>query len=149
MKQIRILLADDNPHVLQLLACLLSDEHRIVGTVADGRALITAAAELRPDIVISDIDMPTLDGLEAARQLRQLLPDIKVILMSGHEEAEYVAAAFAAGACAFVSKGKAGVLRTTMNVIIRNIFAQSKSKQLVTHGMAKHISLPSVGKGVV
>ncbi|MEK7237111.1 MAG: response regulator [Nitrospirota bacterium] len=138
MKKMRLLLADDNPHVLQMLACLLSDEDRIVGTVPEGRALITAAAELRPDIVISDIDMPGVNGLEAARQLRELLPHTKVILMSGHDDSEHVASAVAAGACAFVSKGKAGDLRATFNAIIRNILAHPISEELVGHGLARH-----------
>ena len=136
MKKIRLLLADDNPHVLQLLACLLSDEHQIVGTVPDGRTLLTAAAELRPDVVISDIDMPTLNGLEAARQLREMLPQTKIILMSGHDDSEHVANAVAAGACAFVSKGKAGDLRATFNAIIRNVLGQPTSEEFVGHGMA-------------
>ena len=138
MKKILILLADDNSHVRQLLACLLSDEHRIVGTVADGRALITAAAELRPHIVVSDIDMPVVNGLEAARQLREMLPHTRIILMSGHDDSEHVAGALASGACAFVSKGKAGDLRATFNAIIRNVLAQPTSEELVGHGMAKH-----------
>jgi DNA-binding NarL/FixJ family response regulator len=138
VKKIRILLADDNSRVLQLLACLLSDEDRVVETVSDGRALITAAAELRPDIVISDIDMPVVSGLEAARQLREMFPHTKVILMSGHDDSEHVAGAFASGACAFVSKGKGGDLRATFNAIIRNVLAQPTSEELVGHGMATH-----------
>ena len=59
-------LADDHPEILQIFARLLSDENRIVGTVSAGRALVTAADELRQDIVISDIDMPVVNGLEAA-----------------------------------------------------------------------------------
>ena len=108
MEKMRLLLADDNPHVLQMLACLLSDEGRTVGTVPDGKALLTAAVELMPDIVISDIDMPGVNGLEAARRLRELLPHTKVILMSGHDDSDHVARAFAAGAYAFVSKGQTG-----------------------------------------
>jgi DNA-binding NarL/FixJ family response regulator len=148
MKKVRLLLADDHPGILQMLACLLSNEHRIVGTVSDGRALITAAAELRPDIVISDIDMPVINGLEAARQLREILPHTKIILMSAHDESEHVARAVASGACAFVSKGRAGDLRATVNAIIRNVLAQPASEELVGHGMAKHEGFRSVGNGV-
>lgn len=131
MEKMRLLLADDNPHVLQMLACLLSDEDRIVGTVPDGRALLIAAAELRPDIVISDIDMPGVNGLEAASQLRELLPHTKVILMSGHDDSDHIVLAFAAGAYAFVSKGQMGDLRTTFNEIIRNALARPASEELV------------------
>lgn len=138
MKKIRLLLADDNAHLLELLACLLSDGNQIVGTVPDGRALLTAAAELRPDIVISDIDMPIVNGLEATRQLREMLPHTKIILMSAHDDSEHVAGALASGASAFVSKGKVGDLRTTFNAIIRNVLAQPTTEVLVGHGMAKH-----------
>ena len=149
MEKIRLLLADDNSHVLQMLACLLSGKDRIVSTVPDGMALLTAAAELRPDIVISDIDMPGVNGLEAARQLRELLPDTKVILMSGHDDSKHVAGAFAAGACAFVSKGQAGDLRTTFNGIIRKALARPASEELVGHGMAKHSGFGSLKNGVL
>jgi len=145
MKKARLLLADDHAQILRLLACLLSDEHQIVGTVADGQALLTAAAELMPDIVISDIDMPVLDGLEATRQLKKSLPHIKIILMSGHDDSEHVAGALASGACAFVSKGKSGDLRATFNAIIRNALAQSTSAEPLAHGMAKHEDLRSAG----
>lgn len=136
MEKMRLLLADDNPHVLQMLACLLSDKDRIVGTAQDGRVLLTVAAELRPDIVISDIDMPGVNGLEATRQLRELLPHTKVILMSGHDDSDHVTRAFAAGAYAFVSKGQAGDLRTTFNEIISNALARPASQEFVAHGMA-------------
>ena len=148
-KIISLLLADDHPGILQMLACLLSDEHQIVGTVADGRALITAAAQLRPDIVISDIDMPVVNGLEAARQLREMLPHTRIILMSGRDDSEHVASAFASGACAFVSKGKARDLQATFNAIIRNVLAQPTSEELVGHGMAKREGFRSVGNGVL
>lgn len=121
MKKVRLLLADDHPEILQLLGLLLSDEYLIVGMVENGSALVTAAVELRPDIIISDIDMPILNGLEAARRLRSLLPQTAVILMSGHDEAEYVAAACAAGARAFVPKGGLRELRTVLNSVIHGL----------------------------
>ncbi|MEP6958963.1 MAG: response regulator [Nitrospirota bacterium] len=136
MNKVRLLLADDNAHLLQLLACLLSDDNQIVGTVPDGKALLIAAAELRPDIVISDIDMPEVDGLEATRQLREFLPHTKIILMSGHDDSKHVASALASGAAAFVSKGKGGDLRATFNAVIRNILAQTEAEELVGHGTA-------------
>jgi len=135
MKKIRLLLADDNSDLLQLLACLLSDRSQIVGTVQDGRALLTAAAELRPDVVISDIDMPIVNGFEAARQLWELLPHTKIILMSGHDDSEHVAGAFASGACAFVSKGKTVDLRNTFNAILRTVLPYSTPEEPVGHGV--------------
>ncbi|OGW47379.1 MAG: hypothetical protein A2V62_01385 [Nitrospirae bacterium RBG_19FT_COMBO_58_9] len=79
--------------------------------------------------------MPAVNGLEAARQLRELLPHTKVILMSGHDDLEHVASAFAAGAYAFVSKAQVGDLRNTLNEIIRNALARPASEELVGHGM--------------
>jgi len=135
MKKIRLLLADDNSRVLRLLACLLANEYQIVGTVPDGKALVAAALDLQPDVVISDVDMPALDGLEAARQLRNALPRTKVILMSGHDDAEQVAGAYASGACAFVSKGKTGDLRAIFSSIIHGVLAQSAFEEPVGNGV--------------
>jgi DNA-binding NarL/FixJ family response regulator len=103
MKNIRVLIADDNPQVLRFLSDLLSDDFCVVGTVSDGRALIAAAVALQPHIIITDIDMP-LTGLDAVRQLEALMPDIKVMVLTDHEEPEFAAAALAAGASAFLIK---------------------------------------------
>ena len=85
--------------------------------------------------MISDIDIPGVNGLEATRQLRELLPHTTVILVSGHDDSYHVARAFAEGAYAFVSKGQVGDLRTIFNEIIRNALARPASDELVGHGM--------------
>ena len=86
MKRARILLADDHKLMAEALQHLLQTEFDVVGTVSDGRALIKAAAELKPELVIVDIGMPLLNGLDAADQLKGLHPDIKVIFLTQNRE---------------------------------------------------------------
>lgn len=121
MKKTRVLIADDDARVLRFLSDLLSDDFCVVGTVSDGRAMIAAAVELRPHVIITDIDMPTMNGLDAVRQLEATMPDIKVIVLSGHEEPESVTAAFAAGASAFLIKNGGPDLRGRIRAIIRDL----------------------------
>lgn len=118
MKTARLLLAEDHPQILKLLRKLLEPDYHVVGAVMDGEALISAAIELRPDVIVSDIDMPVLNGLEAVRQLRSMLPECRVIFLSGHDEPDYVAAAFAAGATGYLIKG-ADLLSEVRSIIDR------------------------------
>jgi DNA-binding NarL/FixJ family response regulator len=103
----RVLLADDHPMMLEGLRKLLSADYEVVGAVLDGRALIEAAKNCRPDLVLVDISMPGLSGIEATRQLQVLAPRTRVLILSLHEEPEFVHAAFNAGACGYLSKSSA------------------------------------------
>ena len=107
MKQPRLLLADDHSEVLEALCFVLKDLGEVVGTVKDGLALVEAAQRLKPDIIISDISMPGLDGLQAIRAVRQHAPDSKVIILTVHRGAAYVSLAIDAGACGYVLKRSA------------------------------------------
>ena len=104
MRRPRILLADDHPLVTEGLRKVLENAADVVGTVGDGRALLEAAAELEPDIVVVDISMPLLNGLDAARQLRKNHPNLKIIILTQHTDVEFAEAAFHAGANGFVVK---------------------------------------------
>jgi DNA-binding NarL/FixJ family response regulator len=104
MDQPRILLADDHPDVLLALQSLLSELGEVVGTVTDGIALVEAAHRLTPDLIIADLSMPGLSGLEATRALRRSMPDSKVIILTVHRSPVYAALAFDAGACGYVLK---------------------------------------------
>ena len=104
MSRPRVLLADDHTLVLGAFKTLLETQCDVVGTTQDGRALIAAALELKPDIVLLDIEMPVLDGLEAARQLKEKMPDVKVIFLTAHEDPTYAAKAFRAGASGYLLK---------------------------------------------
>lgn len=104
MKQSRILLADDHQMFLAGLERLLEPEFDVVGKVANGRALVEAAAALQPDVVVADISMPLMNGIEATRKLREAAPSTKVVLLTMHGDALYVADGVRAGASGFVLK---------------------------------------------
>jgi DNA-binding NarL/FixJ family response regulator len=100
----RALLADDHPMMLEGLRKLLSPDFEIVGAVADGRALLEAAVIQRPDLIVADISMPGIDGIEATRRLRLLVPESRVLILSFHTEPSWVQAAFEAGAHGYLAK---------------------------------------------
>ena len=104
MGKTRVLLADDHRIVLEGLNQLLGEDFEIVGTVEDGRALVDQAAVLRPDVIVADISMPHLNGIEAARQIKQTDNDVKIVFLSMHQDAIYAVDAFEAGASGFVLK---------------------------------------------
>jgi len=113
MKKPRLLLADDHTLVLEGLKKLLEAEFDLVGTAEDGRALLTAAQKLRPDLILLDISMPLLNGIDAARALRKTLPDSKVLFVTMHADPTYVTEAFHAGASGYLLKRSAARELTT------------------------------------
>src|SRR5271166_3712041 len=104
MNRPRVLLADDHRMLTDALKNVLEPRCEVVGTVSDGRALLDAAAKLNPDIVVLDIAMPRLNGLDAGRQLRAKMPRVKLIFMTQHQDPYLVGAAFRAGGSAFLLK---------------------------------------------
>lgn len=101
----KVLLADDHKVVLQGLRRILeSPEFDVVGSVRDGRALIDASRELKPDIIIADVSMPLLNGIEAARQIRKDNPKAKIIFLTMHPEAIYAVEAMKAGSSGYLVK---------------------------------------------
>ena len=107
-RRTRVLLADDHAIVAEGLATLLKDHFDLVGTVGDGNELIDAARKLRPDVVVADIAMPVLSGLEALRRLKAARSDAKVIFLTMHADAQLASEAFRAGARGYVLKQSAG-----------------------------------------
>lgn len=108
MKRCRILLADDHAVVLEGLRRILDrPDFEIVGEARDGVAMLQAAAELRPEVIIVDVTMPELNGIEAARELRKFDHTTKFVFLSMHSEAAYARAALAVGASAYVLKSSA------------------------------------------
>lgn len=100
----RVLLADDHPVILASLCKLLEPAFKVAGRVTDGLALLAAAERLRPDLVIADIEMPGLDGIEATRRLRARLPNVKVLILSLQVEPSCMRAVFDAGARGYLPK---------------------------------------------
>jgi DNA-binding NarL/FixJ family response regulator len=104
MKRPRILLADDHVLILDGIRTLLGAEVDLVGTAPNGRELISAACRSKPDIILLDISMPGLNGFEAARKLRRTAPEAKLIFLTMHGDAGYVADALRLGASGYVLK---------------------------------------------
>ena len=100
----RIVIADDHNLVAELCKRLLETEFDVVGMVSDGRALVRAAEQLRPDVVVIDIAMPVLNGLDAGRQLKEILPNVKLVYLTMNTDTDVAAEAFARGASGYLLK---------------------------------------------
>ena len=105
---VRILLADDSPSMLQAARLILEPEFQIVGTVDDGEAVLEAIQSLKPDILILDISMGLMNGLEAARLLTRTGSKAKIVFLTVHKDQEFVEEAFSAGAMGYVIKPRLG-----------------------------------------
>ncbi len=121
MSRKRIVLADDHKMLLAAFRRLLEPDHEIVGVVEDGHALIAAAEELVPDIIVLDIAMPLLNGIDAARQIKRKFPDIKLIFLTVNEAPDLIAEAFRAGASGYLLKSSAASeLQEAIERAVRN-----------------------------
>jgi DNA-binding NarL/FixJ family response regulator len=104
MRRPRVLLADDHQMLVDALKRVLEPRCEVVGTVNNGRALLEAASTLQPEVIVLDIAMPQLNGLDAARQLKRFAPDAKLVFLTMYEDPDLVEKAFRAGASAFLLK---------------------------------------------
>jgi DNA-binding NarL/FixJ family response regulator len=137
----RVLLADDHRMLREAFAQLLEPRCEVVGAVPDGRALLSAAAELKPDVVVVDIGMPLLNGLDAARQLRRSMPEVKVIILTVHEDPDLAAEAFRAGASSYLLKNSAA--SELLRAIEEAMRGQSYVTPLVAKGLVDALAFPS------
>jgi len=101
-----VLLADDHPAMVEHVTQLLEPEFEVVGAVTDGRAVLEAVAHFAPDVLVLDISMPVLSGLEVARKLRQAGSRTKIIFLTVHEETDFVRESFVSGASGYVIKAR-------------------------------------------
>jgi DNA-binding NarL/FixJ family response regulator len=104
----RVLLADDHEIVVEGLKRILETKYELVAAVADGRELLAEAEKLRPDVIVTDISMPLLNGLDAVRQLKKKGLRAKIVFLTMHADADLATEAFAAGAAGYVLKSSAG-----------------------------------------
>ena len=133
-KKPRVLMADDHSILLAGVRRLIEDQYDVVGTVEDGRALLEAADRLKPELIILDISMPLLNGLDAALQLTKLLPETKLLFLTMHASSRYVTEAFKAGAHGFLLKqSAASELPQAMEAILAG----------------KHYLTPSIAKPMI
>jgi DNA-binding NarL/FixJ family response regulator len=128
MKRARILLADDHALTLIGLSAVLQTHHDVVGTVTDGQALLEAALVLRPELIVADITMPLLNGINAAVQIMKLLPGTKLLFITMHDSPAYLEAALQAGATGYVLKSAAlDELLDAVNVVLNGCIYLSRS----------------------
>ncbi len=119
-RRFRILIADDHGLLAEGIATLLRPHYEIVGIASDGRSMISEAERLRPDVITLDIGMPRLNGLEAAREVRRLLPRAKLVFVTQQIDLRYLKAALATGANGFVAKQSAS---NELLVAVREVLA--------------------------
>jgi DNA-binding NarL/FixJ family response regulator len=141
MTRPRILLADDHRLLREAFAKLLESECEVVGAVADGRAVLDEAPRLQPDIVILDVAMPLLNGLDAARQLRKVMPEVKVIFLTMSEDPDVAAEAFRVGASGYLLKNSA--TSELLQAIQEVACGRSYITPLATQGLVERLLRPT------
>jgi DNA-binding NarL/FixJ family response regulator len=120
IERVRVLLADDHSLVAAGLRSMLDSKFDVVGIADNGRALVQAAELLRPDVILLDISMPELNGIDAARKLRKLVPNAKLIFVTMHTDASFVREALRAGGSGYVTKQSAPAeLVTAVEEVLR------------------------------
>lgn len=127
MRRARILVADDHALTLKGMCAVLEPYHEVVGTVTDGRALLDAALRLKPDLILLDITMPLLNGLDAAVQIKRHLPSVKLIFLTMHDSPAYLESALEAGASGYIPKSAASeeLLEGITSVLKGDIYLSS------------------------
>ncbi len=131
----RVLLADDHTLLLEAFEKLLEPDYTVVGAVADGRALLAAAAQLKPDVIVLDIAMPLLNGLDAARQIKKTMPAIKLIFLTMNEDPNVANEAFRAGASGYLLKTSA--FSELSKAIKEALCGRSYVTPVITQGMVE------------
>ncbi len=135
MTKQRVLLADDHAIVLEGMRTVLEPDYEIVGEAKDGRALVEAALELRPDVIVADIAMPNLNGLEAIRQLQKAELRAKIVCMTMHSSVEYAVQAFRLGASGYLLKHDAS------DELVRAVREVLNGRFYITPSIAKDVMM--------
>ena len=127
----RVMLADDHTILVEAFRKLLEPQYQVVGTVADGRALVEAAPKLKPDVIVVDIAMPLMNGLEAGLRLKELMPSVKLIFLTMNEDHDLAVDAIRSGASGYLLKSSAA------SELMQAIQMALKGKSYVTPQIAK------------
>jgi DNA-binding NarL/FixJ family response regulator len=138
MVRARVVLADDHTLVVQGISKLLEEHFDLVGTAPDGRAALEAASTLRPDVMLLDVSMPLLNGVDAAREIRKLSPDTKLVMLTMHADPMYAIESFRAGCSAYLLK------RSAASELVFAMGEVLAGRRYITPSLAKHLpALPS------
>ena len=133
MKRITLLLADDHDMLIDGLVHMLRRDFEVVGVARDGRTMIEMAKEKRPDVIVTDIKMPNVSGIDAARMLRQDIPSIKILFLTMHADLPLVREAFRVGASGFVLK------ICDLNELVKAIYAIANGSTYITPVLAEDL----------
>lgn len=120
MSRTRILLAEDHAAMRDGVVRLLDPDFEVVGVVADGKSLLDAAARIRPEVIVADICMPALSGIEAAQRLRKTGSTAKILFLTVHEDPDFLRASLAAGGAGYVVKSR---LASDLHIAIKEALA--------------------------
>ena len=131
---LRLMLADDNAPVRRSLRSLLEREgYEVVIEAADGEQAVSLAFQHRPDVILLDLSMPHLNGIDAARQIHKSIPEARTIILTVHREYHYVVRALEAGARGYILKGRA------VEELVRGVQQVAEGKLYVSHGLAQPV----------
>jgi DNA-binding NarL/FixJ family response regulator len=136
IKRPRVLLADDHTLVAEAIGKLLEPRFELLGTAADGRSLLEQARRLRPDVILLDISMPVLNGIDAAKKLRKVLPEARILFLSMHADPLFVTDAFRAGGHGYLLK------RSAASELVFAIEEILKGRYYVTPAVAADVMRP-------
>lgn len=147
-RMIRVLIADDHKFIRQALRSCLDKEQdmEVIGEATDGEQAVRLSAQLRPDAIIMDIEMPVLNGLEATRQIRKVSPDTIILVLTVHDDREYILQILEAGAAGYLTKKAMGKeIACAIRAVIggESILSQDIMKQLLTYA-SRYLAQPVV-----
>ena len=148
MHRPRVLLADDHRLVVEACVALLEPECKVLGIVADGRTLLSTAVALRPDVIVLDIGMPLLNGLDAGRQLKQSMPAVKLIFLTMNEDPDLAKEALRIGASGYLLKTSAArELPEAIRVAVRgDTYVTSQASQRMVESFIQGGDRPGAGE---
>jgi DNA-binding NarL/FixJ family response regulator len=138
VSRVRVLLADDHRILAEGLKSLLVPEFDLIGVVEDGRAMVEAAKMLKPDVIVADITMPQLNGIEALEEVRKFDPHVRVIFLTMHRDVVYARRALQAGAVGFVPKHAA------LDELVLAVRAAAQGRTFISPSLAGELKQSSL-----